>query len=292
MRRIYILTFILILFQSVAVSQKFYIQASGGYSFGFLRSTIAGISSAANISYDTIYDEVYQYEAHPFSGGSAASFNLGIGVVLTEYLNIELTGFYNPCKRLIFKASEYYYFPEGRYYFDFNAEYIYRGNEYGFVPAMKFHFTGKKVNPYAKIGAIISFINLTYDYDGTYITTHPYFYPTASESFTYLFQRNLNIGINAAVGVDVYLADRLFLFMEATGNFINYVPNRGSYTKYKVNGEEILSDMTVSEREVEYAKNYQSTDNTDSSVPQKQLRVTFPFSSLGVRAGLKFNFFQ
>ena len=67
---------------------------------------------------------------------------------------------------------------------------------------------------------------------------------------------------------------------------------KGKYTKYVVNGYDILADMTVNEREVEYVDNYRETEDPDTNVPQKRLRVSYPFSSLGLRAGIRFNFFQ
>ena len=224
MKRIYFTLSVIILLQVNGYSQKIYLQASGGYSFGFLRSTVNSSSYSAEIKYDTAYNEVLSNEGYPFSFGSGVSVNLGFGIELTEYLNFELSAFYNPSNKIEFKTRDYYYFPVGGYFFQYTVKHNLQGNEYGFVPALKLHFNGKKISPYTRIGMIFSFSNIVYNYDGNYFTTHPSFYPFADESFIYEYERKLNIGVNAAFGIDVYVADRLISFLDAIGNFFNYVP--------------------------------------------------------------------
>ncbi len=295
MKQIYLLLLVLTGCHLGGFTQKFYIQGSGGYAFGFLKENISAVSSTAKIQYDSIYDESFQYESHPFSFGTGGSFNLGIGMMVTEYLNIELSGFYNPCKKLAYKSSDYYKYYNyavGDYFFDFNEEHIYQGKAFGLLPAIKIHHSKGRVNPYARIGAIFSFTSLKYDYDGTYLTNHPYYYPSSNESYTYELKQSLNVGINSAIGVDFYIADKLIVFVEATGSFINYRPKKGEYTKYILNGDDILNDLTVHEREVEYVESYSSTDNLNDNAPRKIIRISYSFSSLGLSAGIRFNFFQ
>jgi len=160
----------------------------------------------------------------------------------------------------------------------------------------KFYFQGSGGYAFGFLKDNVSSVSLSakiqYDYEGTYLTNHPYYYPTANESYTYELRKNLNVGINSAIGLDFYIADKLILFVEAKGSFVSYLPKNGEYTKYIVNGDDVLNDLTVYDREVEYVKSYSSTDNLNDNAPRKRLRVSYSFSSLGLSAGIRFNFFQ
>ncbi|MBE0647922.1 MAG: hypothetical protein IH596_09065 [Bacteroidales bacterium] len=291
-KQIYLIIIVLLLCQFEGAGQKFYILGSGGYSFGFLREFMPAFSTTAQIKGDTIFSYVDQNETHRVSFGSGASFSLGIGTTLNNYLSIELTGFINACHALKFKTSEYYNYPNEKFFIDFNESHTYKGGEFGLIPAIKFRPVSGNITPYAKVGLLISCINLTYTYEGNYLTTHPQYYPTSHESYTYEMKRKLNLGANVAIGVDFYLIDLLSIFVEANGNFINYVPNKAVYTEYIVNGKDELKNLTLPEREVEFVNSFSSTGNQDITEPSKQLKITVPFSSLGLQAGIRFNFYR
>ncbi len=292
MKRIFFIIPLVILFSLTGLTQRFYIQGSGGYAFGFLKENMSTALLTAKVRSDTLYDQVSQNESHLFSFGTGGRLALGVGMKLNDYLSLELAGFYNPCKTLKTEASEYYTYTEGGFFFDFNEHHTYKGREFGFLPAVKFSLPAGSLRPYARIGIIFSFISLTYNYEGTYLTTHPMYYPTGSERSTLEAKRSLNLGAAADFGFEITLADRLFFFLEANGSFISYRPKKATYTEYVVNGDDILGDLTTYEKEVVYVKNYTWTDSVDDDSPRERVYITFPFSSLGLSAGLRFNFFQ
>lgn len=292
MKHIIMLLALLIFSLSPGFSQKFYIQASGGYAFGFLKDPYHGESSYGKIRADSMYDETFEGKNYPFSLGTGGQFSLSVGCQVGNHIAIELAGFYNPTKSLKFETTDYYYFPVGGYYFDYNVTHTFKGSTFGFIPAIQFRIGQGSVKPYGRIGVIFAFNSMTYDYKGDYFTTHPYYYPTSHESYTLEYKRNLNVGIEAAAGVDIYLADRLSLFVEANGRFISFIPGKAEYTSYIVNGEDCLDELTVYEREIELVSSYETTDNPPQNEPRKELRESFSFSSLGLSAGIRFNFFK
>lgn len=291
-RQLILIILPLLLYQVTGTSQKFYVLGSGGYSMGFLKNYLHAESIRAEIRSDTIFSSQDQNEAYPVSFGSGATFSFGIGTEISDYLSLELTGFYAATNKLEFKTTERYDFPAGKYYFGFNAVHTYKGSEIGFIPAIKVHSDGKKITPYAKLGILVALVDLTYDYDGTYMTDHPEYYPFGDESYTYKMKRNVNIGANVAVGVDFYLADKLSVFIEANGNFVNYIPTKAEYTKYILNGDDELSSFTIHEKESVYVKRFTSAENDDITEPEKKLKISLPFSTLGLQAGIRFNFYQ
>jgi len=292
MKKTLLILTLVILFQWTGSAQKIYIQASGGYALGFLKDNISDVSLTTKVANDTLYDELYQNESHLFSFGTGGRLTLAVGMKINDYISVEVAGFYNPCKSLKTESSEYYTFPEEGFFFDYNEHYTYKGNEFGFIPAMKLSYPKGSIKPYTRLGIIFSFINLTTNYQGNYFTTHPMYYPTGNEHYTLVSQRNLSIGVSATLGFDLILSDRLIFFFEANGSFISYKPKKAEYTEYQLNGDDILDDLTVYERQVEYVKSFTSTDVIDEDSPRKELINSLPFSSIGLSAGIRFNLFK
>jgi hypothetical protein len=294
MKKSTLVVMILLTIPAALFSQKFYIQAKGGYAFGTLKDQVHSESYSCdfNIPYDSIYNESFGYTNNPWSFGGGGLLQLGIGLELSPNIAIELTGFYNPLKTLEYKTEEYYNIPSGGYYIDFNYKHTYKGTSFGVIPAVRFQFGNGTVQPYSRIGLMFAFMSITYDFDCDLINTHPLYYPMESYCYTLEYKQKLNLGLDVAAGINIPLADRLAFFVEASGQFISYIPKKAEYTAYTINGTDILDQLTTYERQIEFVSEYETTTDPPQDEPQKHLKSSFPFSNLGIMVGLRFNFYD
>jgi hypothetical protein len=72
---------------------------------------------------------------------------------------------------------------------------------------------------------------------------------------------------------------------------MNYSPKKGEVTKYTKNGEDILSSLSKSEREIEYVDHLSGNSNDfNPDETGKNLVLQFPFSSIGLSVGFRYSF--
>jgi opacity protein-like surface antigen len=140
----------------------------------------------------------------------------------------------------------------------------------------------EKINPYAKLGLIIGFGKILYEDD--YVSAGG---SAVSEKME--LYGGMALGLKAGAGVIYNLNERLSLFGELNMVNLSYSPAKGELTESNINGTDRLSEMTVSEKHVDFVESY----TTDTYVeypytePRKELKETFPFGSAGISAGIK-----
>jgi hypothetical protein len=93
--------------------------------------------------------------------------------------------------------------------------------------------------------------------------------------------------VQAAMGTDIVLGDKLSLFAEIQVDGISYAPKHGKYTKYDVNGTDQLENMTTKEKEVDYVTDIDYGEDIPDDQPDKQLRNNYPLTNVGLILGLK-----
>lgn len=139
------------------------------------------------------------------------------------------------------------------------------------------------INPYAKIGLIVgtgSVTEETIDNDGGDISR-------------VLVKMNggVAIGGNAGLGVLFDISKKISFFSEINMTSLSYAPTKGKATKATYNGIDILSDLTTSEKEIEYVDSYtESNTPPPDSQPSKGLKTKLPFGSIGINLGMRFSF--
>ena len=70
-----------------------------------------------------------------------------------------------------------------------------------------------------------------------------------------------------------------------------WAPTKGKLTLYKLNGQDKLSTLTVSDRETEYSSTLSGTNtNPDPNSPSKQLKSYLPMSSVILNVGYHLTF--
>lgn len=139
-----------------------------------------------------------------------------------------------------------------------------------------------KFNPYAKLGLLFGFGSATLQQDAILMGSNSVLEAKLNGGLSY--------GVNSRLGFLYSPGGSVSYFVEAQIIAMNYCPTKGEIMKYTVNGDDILGDLTTSEREVEFVDSTSSTDFfEDPNKPSQSLKMALPFSSIGVNVGVRFN---
>jgi len=287
--RIMILSLLAILHLS-GFAQKIYFKGQVGYDFGFLKTQTNLTSENITTTNDSIF-QTNSYQSYQNSYASGLTFNIGLGFMFTDYLGIELTGFYTSCRQQKFE-SQFKMKDELGYNVSGNYHYILKGTYYGLKPSLNFTLPGKDFRPYARIGAILGITKLQEKMDLYVFTDSPNYLPWAGMEYTLVYKSKFTAGVNFCLGLEYKFLKRFWLFAEVEGNVLYYLPASATFTSYIVNQQDITGTLSVHDREFQFVSNYSDNDNLSAGEPTKTLPVRYSFSSIGVNLGLKFTLFD
>lgn len=140
----------------------------------------------------------------------------------------------------------------------------------------------KKINPYAKFGILLGSGEINYGAK------------QVKNGDEMLMNLQLNggtaFGLNTSIGALFSMNNNMSFFAEITSNNLSYSPTRGAYTVVTYNETDILSQLTVKEKEIEFVNSYEPKNYRNDSMPTLALKERYPFGSLGLNMGLKYNF--
>ncbi len=103
--------------------------------------------------------------------------------------------------------------------------------------------------------------------------------------------KNPSFGFSGAIGAQVKITERIRVFGEVQFSHVVFVVTRRKTTNYTVNGVEEVNNLTVSQKEIDFEKNFQ-TDNwiPDPNKPDKAVTQRIPITYVGMQAGLVYRF--
>jgi hypothetical protein len=158
----------------------------------------------------------------------------------------------------------------------------YSSNMLRITPSLVVQGNLGKFNPYAKLGLLLGFGSATLQQDAILMGSNSVLEAKLNGGLSY--------GVNSRLGFLYSPGGSVSYFVEAQIIAMNYCPTKGEIMKYTVNGDDILGDLTTSEREVEFVDSTSSTDFfEDPNKPSQSLKMALPFSSIGVNVGVRFN---
>nr|NQU93608.1 outer membrane beta-barrel protein [Bacteroidota bacterium] len=167
-----------------------------------------------------------------------------------------------------------------------NIKYTLSSNMLRFSPSIVIRAGFDKFDPYAKFGCVFGLGKVFY-------TDDDFNYGQSGESE---YEGGMAFGINAAAGVIFKLNDKLSLFGEINTINMSYSPTKSTLTKATENGADILPNLHVYNKEVEYVDSYDrepydpNNPEPDYTKPRQELKFALPFGSIGLNIGLKINF--
>ncbi|MEO5564244.1 MAG: hypothetical protein ABIR18_12435, partial [Chitinophagaceae bacterium] len=102
---------------------------------------------------------------------------------------------------------------------------------------------------------------------------------------------NPSFGFMGGIGTQIKLRERIRAFGELQFTHIVFRTKSRSLTSMKVNGKEMANTLTVSQREIEFNKDF--TDTQTGNNPNKPMQAVvqrFPISYVGLQIGLAYRF--
>jgi opacity protein-like surface antigen len=256
---------------SAAKAQGAYVKLGAGYNFGIGSN---GTGDDYNISQSgSGSNTTFTYEQVKVNYGKGVNAGIGLGYMFNEHVGAELGIDY-----LIGGKSE----------LEDNA-----GTTTGTTekysrmlllkPALVISAGMEGVNPYARFGIVAAKGKV---HENITQSSGPDKLEREVE-----YAGGWGVGLQGGLGVEFNLSDNMAFYSELTMSNLSYSPDRGEVTKFTFNGADELSDFTTNEREVEFTDEYtEKGSGTPDSEPTKALKMSLPFSSVGIGVGLKFKF--
>lgn len=270
MKKNYVLTILMAIaigmFSNVLTAQGFYGRLNLGYGFA---------KSKMNL-------EWWQYYNYSLGTNSSTSeqillslgkgFNAGLifGDMFNENVGAELGLNYlvgGKCK-----ATDEY--PGG------STEYEFFARMFRIIPAIVVSAGNDGINPYAKFGVVISTGSLKLNTEGT----------DDGDSFMYKEKYNggIALGFMGAAGASMPINDMISIFVEINTINQSYAPKKGELTEATYNGDDLLPNLTISQKEYEFVKEITYDGTTPpTSEPQEVLKQAVPMGSVGVNFGIE-----
>jgi opacity protein-like surface antigen len=269
------LVIVISLVASYAFAQDFYVQVNGGYG--------------TNLSSTTLYDHVdvssvngylCTKEAIPLSYGKGFNFGGAVGYMITPHFGAEVGVSYLVGGKTGTTAS----YSSGSGSAQDYGEITYSSRMVRIVPSVVIASGLPVVDPYARFGMVLGFGSLT-----TGVTYHESGFDLEA---TLVDKGGVALGLSSGVGLNVHLTSWLSLFGELDMVNMAYGPTQGEFTQLTMDGEDQLSELTVSEREWEYVNTLTVNweDPPPDSEPSQELRTMQPFGSFGGKFGIRVNF--
>ena len=275
-----VLVIIIVLFYTQAQAQGMYITAGGGYGFCAARvQPLTNLSCTANNN-GSGYTINYNIVNRSGSYGNGIQVGAAFGYMFTENLGAELSvGYLWGAK---FTKHEN----------DINSAYVRLDEEstYGrmlrFIPAVRMTVGKGKLKPYMKTGLVIgACAKLIDNFDRKFIDAYPPINGTMK--IVTEFSGGISLGFASGLGANYKFNDRFGVYMELGIITQSWAPKKSVITKYLSDDVDILSTLPTYTKETVYDDSYTvDTGVYDSSVPRKQLKCYFPFSSVGINVGL------
>jgi opacity protein-like surface antigen len=247
-----------------------YFQVQTGYA---LQAAGGNIPGFGNVSFD---EQSYTEEQIKLSLGNGFNFGIAGGYMFNEHVGLEVG-----INQLFGAETTAKWTGEDEFWGDtysFEDSYTLSSSITRILPALILRQEAGNVQIYTKLGASIGFGSITSTakskslYNGL---------PDGDMEEELILNGGVCLGFNGAFGVIIPVADQLYLTTEVQLLTSSYAPTKGEYTKYIVDGEDLLSEIPEEERTFDIVDevNYDS-DNGD------MLRIDVPMSSVGINIGL------
>jgi hypothetical protein len=265
-------------------SQGIYLRAGTGYGLPVATSVLG--EKDLNV-YDPSSNDPYSYSntVVTSSYGSGFDFNFALGYKFNENFIFDLNVQYLIGNKV--ETSNTYIDKELTY--PGTEETITNTNIKGFLfnPAFIFSAGFGKAAPYGRFGVVIASPTITqndsyyYDLDG--INTR---------ERTWVYNKGFGLGYQAAVGMNWKLTDKMDIYTEANFISMTFYPAEGNVTKYISDGNDLLDQLTVSQKQLKFEKTYDPQPQYDPESPTVVARKAFPLSSLSAQVGIRFTIWK
>jgi hypothetical protein len=274
-----------------ADAQTVYLKLTGGYQTGvnsdyFYLYSIE--SSPVNEDSLSIY---YKNICVPYSLGKGGVYGGSVGLVINNYLDVEVAVTYNHFKKQKFRIDsemELWDF----YFIRLTYDALFNTKNLSIVPAIHLKFPVNFHYIYSTFGFPVSMISMTENVAIVYYTNLPQYYPSTPINKTKEYSERTSFGFSAGVGFEFYLGENFYTFAEVSYTAQRYVPESSHFTKYDIMGDDQLAGMDINEKEFVYVDEYSDIENSNPYNPRKITYISYPFDNIAFRVGIKLGIYQ
>jgi hypothetical protein len=274
--------FVLILLSGYAHGQGLYVKVGGGYAIPTgsqnLFEPIAATSVVGNATIVTT-----KTTAVKGSYGAGININGAVGYKFSPFIGVDLNISYQIGKE--FAGTSTLTTANGTILIDETQQ----STGFFVAPALMFMAGTENVRPYAIAGVIMGSMKVT---DRLSAET------SASRTGTVVYELEreskgeMAFGFRGGMGIDFNINTQFSVYVEGIFNSMSYYAKETNVTKYNLDGQDMLPDLTVSARKTVYVDEtttitVDGTETTDPDQPTEALRSPSPLSSIGINVGLK-----
>jgi hypothetical protein len=282
MKKNIISIFFFLVLSTAMFAQNKYISLQYGYSAG-MNSTFV---TEANVVYSTTGSYTGTLSNKNLALGQGGTGALSFGCFLTNNVGFELavSSFVSSDNKITLHEVH----PLDAYS---NVDYVikanYRANSIAFAPSLIISTDiRQKYTLYNRCGLLLAYSTLTADNDNTATVR----WDRSNMTLTKSFVGNIRLGFVAALGGTYQLNKKLTAFGELQVRALSFVPTKSTITKYVLNGEDNLSELSTSQKETVFKD---EVNNAGTSLPSTQpsvdLKQTYSLSGVGLSVGLRYN---
>ncbi|MFA9212866.1 MAG: outer membrane beta-barrel protein [Candidatus Methylacidiphilales bacterium] len=271
-----IIASVMALFTFNAFAQKnFYLKLNGAYNLG-TTATLNGLSN------QTQSGTVTTNEIVELAFGKGINFGGAVGYMFNKNIGTELNISYLLGGTTTAKNSSNSSTSSNSINLDYSSTML------SFIPSIVITPGFEKINPYARFGLIIGVPTVT----GKLSNSNTFNGETNTTNQTTIFNGSLAFGSQSAFGIDYKINDKFSLFGELNFTSLTYTPTKGEITESKLNGVDNLATLNTRDKKIEYVDIISQDINVapDPNAPQKAIKPSLPFSSVGINVGVVYHF--
>lgn len=153
------------------------------------------------------------------------------------------------------------------------------------IPQVIFNIGDSDFQPYTRFGVVVPVGGKTV----TEMSSTTTLLGVSSTTDRVLESRGtFSLGWTSGAGVRKNLGDRSFVYADLGFQSLSIGAKTRSMVMYKVDGRDVLPDLTTAQKETEFVREYTPT-TPDASKPSQTTRTWSPFSNLALTVGLQIN---
>jgi hypothetical protein len=268
--------------------QGIYFGIGGGYGFAAGKSGVNGFNStnytSSFVQGPTSYTSTSTVTNVKYSFGSGVPIGLYGGYMFTKNIGAELGIGYLVGGKNTFTNNQSQTF--GNATSTDNTTETLKGHMMRITPAIRIQVGEDKLQPYMTAGLIIGMAaGIT---DETVEVKSNAGSPVKTYDDIWTYSGGMSIGFHGALGVNYMISDKLGIFGELTGNYMNWAPSKKVLSTSTLNGADQLSQKTTDQKETDFSSSYTTTSGTPTNTGNAQVSspVYAPFSSFGLTIGV------
>lgn len=287
MKKKLLLGFVLLLITPLAIGQKHYLKFSYGYGLPVFGNQYTTTSYNYTIYPKSVTTDK-TYNSYNFSLGGGHKVDMLYGIALKSNIFFEFGLNYSFGDTTNFSSYEKYEPASNPAYFiRWDAKQSLRGKALSVQPSLQIVLFENSINPYIRFGPMASFIGINEQID---ISSYSVLVGNSRgiaycEKFKY--ESKLSYGFLAALGTDIAISDDISVFGEVKYSMIYYKPGKASCYYYTEDERNFLTQLTVSQKEIEFSDEVKDKDNSNPDIPTKAPEVVYSFNNISFNLGVK-----